>query len=128
MIKPLTKVSKDGEVYSRPQEVEESIKSALGLDIEAIRARLREGDTNVGEYLNSECLVYLFREAREKGDDAMVNLIATALLSRCETILLSKRSKVSARFHDDILAEFACLLANDSTVASVPKRILQYGR
>lgn len=115
MIKPLTKVSKDGEVYSRPQEVVENIASALGLGLDAIRARLKEDDANADGYLKSECLVYLFREARDKGDDAMFNLIATALLSRCETILLSKRSNTSVRLHDDILAEFACLLANESS-------------
>ena len=115
MIRPLTKISKDGEVYSRPRGVEENIESAVRLGIEAIKARLKEEKPDSENYLKSECLVYLFREARSRRDDAMTNLLATALLTRCERILQSKLPKASEHFREDILAEFAVILANDSS-------------
>jgi len=113
MIRPLTKTSKGGEVYSRPKSVEENIESAIGLGIEAIKARLKEEKSTSKDYVKSESLVYLFREARRNRDDAMANMLATALLTRCESVLKSKLTKVSNRLHEDILAEFAVLLAND---------------
>lgn len=115
MIRPLTKTSKDGEVYSRPKTVEKNIKSAIGLGIEVIKARLKEEKPRSENYLKSECLVYLFREARSSLDDVMANLLATALLTRCERILHSKLTKVSNRLHEDILADFAVILVNDSS-------------
>lgn len=110
MIRPLTKVSQEGEVYSRPEGVEENVAGALGLGIEAIRARLKAGSDS-DEYLASECLVFLFREARANNDDNMCDLIARAILNRCENIL---RRRVSPQLLDDILGEFAVLLANDA--------------
>lgn len=115
MIKPLTKTSKDGKVYSRPRLVKENIESAIGLGIEAIKARLKEGNPDSESYLRSECLVYLFREARSRRDDAMANLLAMALLTRCEAILRSKLTNVSKRLNEEILADFAVLLANDGS-------------
>ncbi len=111
MIKPLTKVTKEGKLYSRPRKVEDNIQSAIGLGIEAIRTRLNEVDPGADEFLKSECLVHLFRESRDKCDDTMSNLLAKALLIRCEVVL---QSKVSARLHEDILQEFALILASDS--------------
>lgn len=115
MIKPLTKISKTGEVYSRPRRVEENIESAVGLGIEAIKARLKEDNPDSENFLKSESLVYLFREALSRCDDVMTNVIATELLTRCERILRSKLSKSSEHFREDILSDFAVILANDSS-------------
>lgn len=112
-MRPLTKTSQDGELYSRPMTVVENIESAIGIGIEAIRVRIKEENPQSESYLKSESLVYLFREARRNRDDAMANLLATELLIRCESILQSKLTKVGNRLHEDILAEFAVILAND---------------
>lgn len=114
MIRQLTKTSKVGEVYSRPKSVEKNIESAIGLGIEAIKARLKDDKPASEEYLKSESLVYLFREARNRRDDAMMNLLATALLDRCDRILQAKLPKSSDHLREDILAEFAVILANDT--------------
>lgn len=112
MIKPLTKKNKKGDVYTRPKTVEENIESAIGLDIESIRARLKEEKSDSENYLKSECLVYLFRESRIRHDNAMINLLATALLARCDLILKAKLPQFSEQLREDILAEFAEILAD----------------
>lgn len=114
MTKPLTKTSRDRKVYSRPKSIEENIESAIGLGIEAIKARLKQVNPPSEDYLKSESLIYLFREARNRRDDAMMNLLAAALLGRCDHILKAKLPNSIDHFREDVLAEFSVILANDA--------------
>lgn len=82
VVKPLTKVTKDGRLYSRMQEVEEQIASVLRLPFSELQKRLDERDEASSYYLIDETLVYLLREAMLNGDDAMSNAIALKIYER----------------------------------------------
>lgn len=118
MAKPLTKISrKTGKLYARPPSIERHIDEALEQDAETISKRLFVIDRRSPEYLTSECLVHLFRDALRRGDDAMRDTLARVLLQRCEAILEHKlpdsRFANAAYLRDEVLGTFAELLASD---------------
>jgi hypothetical protein len=90
MVQPLTKRDKSGAIYTRPAVVEAQIGAVLDLDRQALRARLRVTDRKSSEYLVSECLVHLSRQAMRDNDQARANMVITTLLSRCEANLKVK--------------------------------------
>jgi hypothetical protein len=115
MAKPLTKISKNtGNPYRRPPLVEHSIDEALAQDPETIGKRLLVTDRDSAEYLTSECLVHLFREAFRGGDEATRNRLATVLLQRCEAILKQKFPDAALDYlREEVLGMFAEILASD---------------
>ena len=60
MVRPLTKRTKKGVLYVRPQAVETAIRAALREDWATLRRRLEITDSRSPEHLSSECLVHLF--------------------------------------------------------------------
>ena len=118
MVRPLTKCSKDGMRYTRPQAVESVIEGALRDDLPTLKRRLSITDKGSPDYLPSECLVHLIRDARCRNDDQSLNAVLPILFGRCEAIL---RAKVSDQLpnadllRDDVLSEFSELLASDRT-------------
>jgi DNA-directed RNA polymerase specialized sigma24 family protein len=118
MAQPLTKLTKTGELYTRPPSVEANIDQALGDDLATLRARLQVTDRQAAHYLTSECLMHLFRDSSRRGDEKKRDTLVQAILTRCEAILKSKvpdsRVANAADIREDILQEFALLLAKDS--------------
>lgn len=103
--------------YTRPQAVESVIEGALRDDLPTLKRRLAITDKGSSDYLPSECLVHLIRDARRRKDDRSLNAVLPILLGRCEAIL---RAKVSDQLpnanllREDVLSEFSELLASDS--------------
>ncbi|HYD17689.1 MAG TPA: hypothetical protein VEF76_04335 [Patescibacteria group bacterium] len=87
MAKSLTNETKEGAVYTRPPAVEASIDEALGQDQSTILRRAGIRDRKDPEYLPSECLLHLVREARRRGDKRSVERLLRPLLNRCEALL-----------------------------------------
>ena len=90
MVRPLTRRTKKGVLYVRPQAVETAIRAALREDWTTLSRRLEIKDLRSPEHLSSECLVHLFRDASRKGDDHRMNTLLPVLLGRCEAILKTK--------------------------------------
>jgi MotA/TolQ/ExbB proton channel family len=69
MARPLEKTA-NGKLYTRPPEIEAATDAALAQDLGTHLRRALIRDPNDPEYLPSECLLYLIREARRRRDDA----------------------------------------------------------
>ena len=83
MVRPLTKRKEDGELYVRPEAVEEQVADALREDGEVLRGRLRIHERGSPGHLRTECLVHVLREASRNGDEQMVNASVEGILVRC---------------------------------------------
>lgn len=88
-IKPLTKRRRDtGELYARRPDAEFQIEKALTLEKTQILAMLenrsRSGDA---EYILDETLCYLLREARNAGDNEMIETLYLELNRRVWKLL-----------------------------------------
>lgn len=115
MVKPLTKRNKKGVLYVRPQPVETAIRAALREDWTTLRRRLGIRDSGSPEYLGSECLVHLFRDASMKGEDRRMDAILPVLLGRCEAILRTKildSEPGASEMRQEVLDGFADVLAS----------------
>lgn len=89
MARALTNETKGGKVYTRPPVVEASIDEALAQDLETIQKRAGIRDHKNSEYLPSECLLHLVRDARLRKDERTVRKLLPLLLGRCEAHLKS---------------------------------------
>ena len=118
MVRPLTKSNRDGVRYTRPQAVESEIEGVLRDDLITLTQRLSVTDRESSDYLRSECLVHLIRDALRRKDDHRLNAVLPILLGRCETILkanISNQLPNAERLREDVLSEFSELLASDGT-------------
>jgi len=119
MARRLTKKNKDGVLYTRPAAIESIIDALAGKDLDSIkgRAEIRSPDSN--QYVPSECLVFLIRDAGRRGDHAAMNALLPYLLARCEGRLKGKIQREefadAEKIREDILGEFAVLFAADLT-------------
>lgn len=119
MVKSLTKITKDGKPYIRPHAVEVNIEDALSQDLDTVLGRARIRDRNDPEYLCSECLLHLVRNARLQGETRKVERLLPFLLKRCEALLKAAipdggRGN-AADMREDILQSFCELLARVGT-------------
>jgi DNA-directed RNA polymerase specialized sigma24 family protein len=118
MALPLNKHYPDGRRYFRPPPVEAAIDDLLAQDPAVVSVRAAIQDRGSPEFVQSESLVHLIRDARRRNDEATMNLLIPPLLQRCEANL---RSKVSSDLpnaediRDEILAQFSELFAADGT-------------
>ena len=119
MVRPLTKCTKNGEVYTRPKNVEDEIDKAAALEQPALKQRLQIPNREDPDYLSSECLIHLIREAIRSGNQGRIDLVLPRLLSRCEAILRVKISDEefpdSESLREEILGEFSEMFASDGT-------------
>ena len=114
MVRPLTKRTKKGVLYVRPQAVETAIRAALREDWATLRRRLEITDSRSPEHLSSECLVHLFRDAHRKGDDRRMSAILPVLLGRCEAILkttIVESEPGASEMREEVLGRFTEVLA-----------------
>lgn len=89
MARPLEKTT-NGKLYARPPEIEAAADAVLAQDLATQRRRALIRNRHDPEYLPSECLVHLIREARRRGDDAARDKLLPLLLARCEANLNAK--------------------------------------
>jgi DNA-directed RNA polymerase specialized sigma24 family protein len=119
MARSLTKRDTAGTLYTRPPAIERDVDKAMALDPSAVRQRALDIDQQSPDYLTSECLVHLIREAKSRRDESMMNMLVQVLLTRCEAILNGKIRDSDLPFASDlreeVLSEFALLLASDGT-------------
>lgn len=117
MARPLSKhTRKTGNLYIRPTNIEAAIDAALAQNLTTLCSWAAVQDSHSPEYLPSECLVHLIREARRRDDEATMNALLPPLLERCKGILLHNVSDEipnAAFLRDEILGQFAELFAND---------------
>jgi DNA-directed RNA polymerase specialized sigma24 family protein len=118
MARPLNKTKTDGARYTRLPEIEAAIDAALGQDLEIVCDRARLRDRKAENYLPSECLVHLIREAWRSGNEQARDELLQLLLDRCAAILNSKVSDsicTAEQLREDILGDFAELFAKDGS-------------
>jgi hypothetical protein len=89
MAKPLTKRNKDGKLYARRASVEAAIELAQTQDLNTLRSRLWITDRDAAEYLETEVLAHLMRDARRGMNAQLMEALFPALLKRCESNLLA---------------------------------------
>lgn len=118
MVQALTKRNKAGELYVRPPAIEAEITSALLDDLTALRRRLHVIDKASPDYLHTESLVHIIRDALRTGDEQRRDAALMVLLVRCEAILKAKISNQlpnAEHLREEILSEFCELFAVDGT-------------
>ncbi len=119
MARPLTKKDKQGVLYKRPSPVERTIDELQGQNLDAVVRQAEIRNRESGQYLPSECLVYLIRDAGRRGDGTAMTTILPFLLPRCEATLRGKIQREefpdAENIIEDILSEFAVLFAADLT-------------
>lgn len=115
MARPLNKRYLDGTLYSRPEKIESSINRLLTENIDAVTQRIGLPESSPN-YIASECLVHLIRDARRRDDEPTMTALLPPLLRRCEIILLSKISNnlpYAEEIREEILGQFSELFAAD---------------
>jgi DNA-directed RNA polymerase specialized sigma24 family protein len=119
MARPLTKVTKSGELYTRLATVEAAIDAALGLDRITLEQRAAVADRNSPEYISSECLVHLIRKKHRETNAPARDQLLNILLQRCAASLArtlpDDRTPNAAFVRDEVLARLGELLAEDGT-------------
>ncbi len=117
MVRPLTKRKKSGELYEHPPEIARHIEGALGQDLATLTLRAQERDPKSPEYLRSECLVHLIREAIRQAHEATYNALLPILLGRCEERLKAKipdSVPQAEQLREEVLGELSLLFAKDA--------------
>jgi DNA-directed RNA polymerase specialized sigma24 family protein len=119
MARKLNKVDIDGKPYTRPAAIEQSIDEALTQDQDTLIRRARIRDPAHADYLPSECLLHLVREARLTGDKRRVDRLLPFLFTRCEALLkaaIRDGSRPDAEgLREQVLGAFSELLAKVGT-------------
>jgi hypothetical protein len=118
MPRALNKMTKGGAGYKRPPAIEASIDAALKQDLDEQLRRARIGNPSDPDYMSSECLLHLVREARLRGNTRAVDRLLPLLLARCE-IRLRKTIPDSwpdaKGLREEVLQQFCLLLAHVGT-------------
>ena len=119
MVRPLTKVSRSGELYTRPATIETAIAAALGFDRITLEQRAAVTDRNSPEYIPSECLVHLIRKKHRETNAPARDQLLNILLRRCEArrarTLPDDRIPNAAFVRDEALGRLGELFAEDGT-------------
>jgi DNA-directed RNA polymerase specialized sigma24 family protein len=124
MPRSLQKKDENGNTYVRPAATEKTIVAATAQNLATLVRRASISDKESADYLPSECLVYLVRDAwRRRADDPTYNATMSKflqfLLKRCHDRLKSKlgRYKLTDEetVREEILGDFSELFAEDGT-------------
>jgi hypothetical protein len=105
-------------LYVRPGDIEAATGAALAQDLATLCERIAVRDRRSSEYLASECLVHVIREARRRGDGNVTNALLPLLLGRCEGTLCSKLPDTfpfAAELREEVIGQLAELFAQDGT-------------
>jgi len=119
MARALTKRDHNGKLYSRPPSVEANIQVALVQDLATLKRRAQIADHGRLDFLPSEVLVHLIREALRNHDGDATDALLPPLLARCEVNLrrtLPEDRVPNAPYQrEELLGQFAELFAADGT-------------
>src|SRR5262245_49172294 len=63
VLRQLTRTREDGTLYVRPDEIEKNLAAILELDRDTLERWLQILDRRDVEYVPSECIIYMLREA-----------------------------------------------------------------
>jgi DNA-directed RNA polymerase specialized sigma24 family protein len=109
-LRKLTKRRSDGRLYTRRPLIEALIAQLVTTDQAALTARLTIHDRRHSDYVPSECLIYLLREAAGGQSQRWFDALCSALMTRCA---LNLRWSVNAGvlrdaegLREDIVSEF----------------------
>lgn len=109
-IRELTHRNREGVPYRREPAVECQIGEALLLDPPRMLERARLRDYRQPSYLQEECLVYLIRDYRLRGEAATVGTLCEALLGRCARHIHGRLSALAPDARDDAYSEVVVAL------------------
>jgi len=120
MVRPLTRCRKNGGPrYERPAWIEERIAAAVNQPLPVLIKRAAVSDRAAEDYLPTECLVHLARNARRRADKQAVNDLIPLILIRCERIVRAKLRRDAYSnpdpIVDEVLEHVSELFAIDST-------------
>lgn len=79
---PLTRLTRTGEPYVRPPEVQAELDCLLGASADEQLAQAKTADKTSTAYIRDECLVYLIRQAALADDAERYHALAALLLKR----------------------------------------------
>lgn len=116
MLTPLTKKRGNGDLYERFPKTVAILEQLIALPRDEIVRRLGHRSRTHAEFIPSECLMYMLREASRQGNrSAWFNTLFLALYARCERNLahaVSYGAVTDAEtVREDILGEFQIILA-----------------
>ena len=117
MPRELEKRTPGGERYVRPPEIETAIDVALQEDLATRVRRAHVRDRASSDYLRTECLVHLVREAIRVDDAPAQEKLIPILFLRCEAILISKVPDSMQRAEEirsEVLGRLSELIAEDA--------------
>ena len=97
MARPLLKKNEKG-ALTRPPSIEVKIDAALTQDWTTLSRLARVIDPRSPDFLPSECLVHLIRDAIRRGEDRISSVLMSRLLNRAEANLL--RTVPDSRMRD----------------------------
>ncbi|WP_294643985.1 DNA-binding response regulator [uncultured Aureimonas sp.] len=86
-VEALTKRKQDGTPYTRRVEVETALASLVNLSRDEMLERLEVRQPTSPNYVQSECLVYLIRAARNDNDERYFNKLYRELMRRLASAL-----------------------------------------
>jgi hypothetical protein len=114
MARPLSK--KD---LTRPPGIEQKIDVAVAQDWTTLSRRARDTNPRSGDFLPSECLVHLIRDAIRRGEDRIARVLMPQLLKRVEANL--ERTVPDSRIRDaesvrhKVLSNLGMMFTQDGT-------------
>jgi hypothetical protein len=119
MARPLMRKTEKGALYSRPPGIEAKIDAAIGQNWATLHKRARVTDPNHADFLPSECLVHLIRDAIRCGDERIATVLMPPLLVRCEANLLKtvpdSRWRNAEGIREEILSTLQMMFTEDGT-------------
>lgn len=123
MALPLTRVSKKtGKIYVRPADVEAQIDLVLALGFSEALRRSKIVDPASPDFLCSECLTHLVRQAKRTGLDRESEAFLMLLLERCRANLRGTIRQDGVpnpeQLRDEILQHLAMMFAEDAITGS----------
>ena len=132
MGRPLTKKTAEGELYTRLPSVEAKIDAATVQDRATLATRARIVDPKAPDYLPSECLVHLIRNAIRHGDHRLATVLMPPLLVRCESNLNRTVPDGGLRnaeaVREEILSSFQLLFTDDAAEDALDYYECRFGR
>jgi len=117
MIRPLTKQSLDGQLYTRPPAIQDRLERLAQIAPVERTNQLEAGVDGFGQEIPHEALVHFMREAWRASDKAVFKRIYLALCGRVEQINLKRipdsRFSGAAGARDLVLQKFIDLVSED---------------
>jgi hypothetical protein len=116
MARPLSKKNEKG-VLTRPPGIEAKIDLVLSQDWATLSWRARVCDPRSADFLPSECLVHLIRDAIRRGEDRVASVLMPQLLKRAEANLLrtvpDSRMRDGESVRQEILSNLTMMFTQD---------------